>query len=454
MIMPRWAPPCCVPAAMRRHVTSGQPASQGKHQQRAGLELKAALLRHDGKTKEADQVLRRAYESDPGNPDSRLKLAALDLESPFPEIKAKATRAVWEIARGPAGTPVVSAMQMLASTPDLTMTDALELRQMLTQMPQVTGAPRYAVLSGCLKGLPLQHDQVLDEETARHHGKPGDESAEFFYWLLKNRENSRILQLLDRETALRSGKLFPVYAEALNATGHWKDLQGALRASPPISQASAAIMLAFCSYRLDEPRADTLDHIREAMHGAHSSQSLPELLAAGVGAEEMGFNDLAIEAFTELSQHRGYKMSALDHILEIRRRQDDLPQIIGTLQTLLEDSPGLEPYQDLLWYHKILAGEEIEKTALVARRALASGQQSSPALHLALALAAYRFRDLEAARHEASAIVPSDLPAGQRAVLAGILEACGQTGEAFRLAEKIAPQLLLAEENRFLKGAL
>ncbi len=134
------------------------------------------------------------------------------------------------------------------------------------------------------------------------------------------------------------------------------------------------------------------------MHDAHSSRSLPELLAAAVGAEEMGFNDLAIEAFRELATHRAYKKSSLDHILEIRHRQNNLSEIISTLQTLLEDSPGLSALSltTSSCYHKILAGDEIEKTAAVkAGHVLDSGRQSSPhTSSRALALAAYRARDL------------------------------------------------------------
>jgi tetratricopeptide (TPR) repeat protein len=427
-----------------------------EHQHRSGLELEAGLVRYTGGVKEADQILRRAYEADPENPDSRLKLAALDIPSPFPEISNAALHTVWDIARGGDEPVAVSAMETLSALPTLTAPQASELLARLDQMNDVSGAPRYAVLGGCLKALPHQRGQILDDEVARHRNRPSEESAEFFRWLLRIGESRRVMTALDEDTATHSRRLFPIYAEALNASGHWQKLQALLspRQSPSIHPAAAAVMLAYCSRKLGEPDTTTLDHLKEALHHARNSSSLGELYITGTSAEELGFNDLALEAFAQLAAHRSFRLTALDHILQIRHSEGNLPEIIGNLQILLDGAPGLEPYLGQLCYHKILAGLEMEKMTAVAQHALDAGRQSSPTLHLALALSAFRAHDLHAAQQEAAAISPNDLPAGQRAVLAGILEACGKRGEAFQLAEKISPQLLLTEETRFLNGAL
>ena len=71
-------------------------------------------------------------------------------------------------------------------------------------------------------------------------------------------------------------------------------------------------------------------------------------------------------------------------------RQGNLDEIINTLENLLQDAPGLAPYLDLYCYHKILAGEDMEKTAAMARRAMGAGRKGSATLHLAVALEAYR----------------------------------------------------------------
>jgi tetratricopeptide (TPR) repeat protein len=430
------------------------PPSEQKR--RHGLELESALLSYEGKTKEAEQILRRAYESDTGDPDSRLKLAVLDLKSSFPDIKDAAAKRVWDIAEQSHGAVAVRAMQVLASMPGLSVTQAEKLLARLAKMPDVTGAPRYEVLGGCLKALPGQRDPMLDQEMARHKGKLGDESVAFLQWLLTNHEGARVLTLLDQETAIHSTPLFAVYVQALNVAERWKELEQLLRSpqSPPLSPAASAVMLAHCSYKLGYSRANTLNLLKEALHYAHSRNSVPELYMIGTSADELGFNDLALDIYTEVSEHRAYKINALDHILQIHRREGKLNDIIGTLETLLQDAPGRAPYLDMYCYHKILAGDEMEKTAAVVQHTLNSGRQSSPTLHLTLALAAYRAHNLDAALKEAETISSDELPAGQRAVLAGIFEACGKAGEAFRLAEKISPRLLLGEETRFLNAAL
>ena len=423
---------------------------------RSGLELRAGLLRYEGGPREADLILRQAYEADPQNPESRLKLAALDMASNFPEIRSRAATGVWEMARTGQENLAVSAMQLLASTAELSTSQAKELRDRLDHLTDVTGAPRYAVLSGCMKALPLEHDQILDQEIKRHAGKLDEGSVEFLRWLIKNHEAQRVLKLLDKNTATHSASLFSLYAEALNETGQWQELRALLNSSGtmPISPAMAAVMLARCSNKLNESTANTRSHLQEALHHSRSHHSLPELFMTASTAEEMGFADVALAGYDELSQHRAYKLTALDHILQIRHREGNLDGVVDALDTLLQDAPGLAPYLDLFCYHKILAGEEIEKTAQIAQHAIETGRQSSSTLHLAVALAAYRAHNLPAAKAEAENILSADLPAGQRAVLAGILGACGHMDEAFHLAEKISLGLLLKEETRFLKGVL
>lgn len=430
------------------------PASERQHL--GGLKLESSLLRFEGDVRAADAVLRKAYEAAPGDPESRLKLAVLDLDSSFPDIHAVASQRIWEMVRQGHGAEAVNAMEALAGVSDLTSPQAAELLERLARMPDVTGAPRYAILTGCLRALPSQRAQILDRETAGHSGRLDESSADFLRWLLQNRESARILNVLDRNVALNSPHLFPIYAEALNSTGHWKELRTLLTTSPapPLSPGTAAVMLSYCSYKLGEAPEHAYNHLKEALHHARSRNAFPELFITGTSAEEMGFTDLALEAFNEVSEHRAYRITALDHVLNIRRQQRNLSEIIETLEALLADSPGLAPYLDLYCYHKILAGEDMEKTAALAQHAVASGRQSSPTLHLALALASYRQHDFKAALDEAKTLRAIDLPSGQRAVLAGILEACGDAAEAYQLAEKISPRLLLVEESRFLKGAL
>lgn len=74
---------------------------------------------------------------------------------------------------------------------------------------------------------------------------------------------------------------------------------------------------------------------------------------------------------------------------------------------------------------------------------------------LLLALSAYRLGDHTAVnKHLAGLENVAALPAGPRAVAAGLLSLVGQTDRAYQMAEKIPGALLLEEERAFLKQAL
>ncbi|HEY2572789.1 MAG TPA: hypothetical protein VGH65_01930, partial [Verrucomicrobiaceae bacterium] len=123
--------------------------------QRPALELKAAFARMDGQVNLAEQLLRAAYAADGNNPDAKLKLALLDLGSPFLEVQETATKKLWEIAQS--GAPEsVGAMRALAEQTKLTVPQATSLRQLITTIPDTSDERRLPVISGVLRALPAE----------------------------------------------------------------------------------------------------------------------------------------------------------------------------------------------------------------------------------------------------------------------------------------------------------
>ncbi len=423
--------------------------------QRRALELEALLLRYDGRLLEADQTLRRAYESEPTDPECRLKLAMIDLTDPFPEVQERAMNTIWEVARTDSSASL-NAMQTLATQPKLTAPQAAELRERIAKAPDASESQRYDVLSSYLRVLPLGKDEVIDEETDRQRGLPAEQTIDFLRWLAKNEENQRVLSLLPKEAAMRNGNLFLIYAHSLGALERWTDLRKMLSAvpGPPISPIEIDLIKARCARATGESATVTRSHLQEAQKRIPPNADPMVFMRVGNTADELGFSDVALDVFNALSTRPQFKLSVLDRVLQLHYRQHNLQAMLECIARFLEERPGQSPYFETMIYLKLLEAREIESVANQADTLAKPGCAVLPIIQLVQALAAYRYGDLEGALRAAETISLEKLTAGQRAVLAGIYHACGKTARGYQIAEKISQDILLPEEARFLRSAL
>ena len=423
--------------------------------QRWALELEAQLLRYDGRLLEADLTLRRAYESDPTDPECRLKLAMLDLNDPFPEVQERAINTIWEVARTNSDASL-NAMQTLATQPKLTAPQAAELRDLIAKAPNASESQRYDVLSSYLRVLPLGKDEVIDEETARQQGLPVEQTIDFLRWLAKNEENARVLALLPKEAAMRNGNLFLIYAHSLGALERWPELRTMLSAvpGPPISPIEIDLIKARCARATGESSTVTRAHLQEAQKRIPPNADPMVFMRVGNTADELGFSDVALDVFNALSTRPQFKLSVLDRILQLHYRQRNLQAMLASIARFLEERPGQSPYFETMIYLKLLEAREIESVANQAETLAKPGGPVLPIMQLVQALAAYRYGDFDGALRVAENISQEKLTAGQRAVLAGIFHACGKTAQGYQIAEKISQDILLPEEARFLRSAL
>lgn len=419
------------------------------------IEFRAALLRSDQRPEEAEQLLRAAYAADSANPSSRRKLAILDLASSFPEVQDRAAATLWELSRGADSTEALKAALALASQTRPGPGQATDLRALIDRLPSITEEQRYTILGGVLRARPQDRDAILREETERHKNRPADESADFFRWLVQAGEHERVLKLLGARDATRTTGLFLSYAAALEESRRWKELRDFVRQAPAllVPGTQLGLILARCARGLGESEDVVRNHLQEAAKHAAATRDYAGLIQAGNAAERLGHNDVSIEIFDRMAAVPQLRLPALERALQIRHREGNLPAMVEIIGRCLESRPGFSVYLENLCYLKLLGGWDMEIAAHTIQ-GLSNAADASPATRLVQALWAYRQGDLEGARRETASVNASRLPPGQRAVLAGILHLCGQTAEAFRLAEKIPLNLLLREESRFLRHAL
>lgn len=419
------------------------------------LELKAAFLRADDQNQQADDMLRAAYAADSLNPESQIKLAMIDLNSAFVEVQERAVEKLWTIARS-GGSESVNALRVLGSQIRLNTAQAVSLRELLEKMPAAGDELRLTVISGILRAMPGDRARIIASETARQQGRPFDQIGPFIRWLAANEEYERLLSLVPPGQAVRYGELFLPYSAAMERTRRWRELRDLIQRTPtiPIPSANTALILASCAHSLEEPSELVRGHLQEALKHANLLKNENTLIAVGNAADQFGHPDIAIEAFTTVSKRPQFRLTMLERMMQIRQRQHDIEAMIELINLCLKEQGANPSYIETWCYLKLLQGTEMEKAADKLRQHLEENPSRASTSALIQALAAYRIGDFDTANLLSKSINQGKLSAGQRAVLAGILQACGHQREAFQVAEKIPDNILLHEEKHFLQTAL
>ena len=124
--------------------------SESDRHRRPVLELEAQMLRHDGHPAEADKLLRGALKQEPDNAGCKLRLALMDMVSPFDEVQQDALKSIWEVARGSSDS-ALPALDVLAGVRSLTPAQTAELRQLVEGHGEVSERHRLLALAAYLK---------------------------------------------------------------------------------------------------------------------------------------------------------------------------------------------------------------------------------------------------------------------------------------------------------------
>lgn len=427
---------------------------------RRGMELFAGILRAQGQTSEALQVLRQAWQRPPQDTESRLRLAILEEDQAFESAREQASSTIWEVARLDDPAALI-AMDHLCQKSKLTAQQATELKTLVEQHPRTNERLRYAMLRSYLRLHVLERDRVLSAEEARNANKPPSEKFDFLRWLGVEGEHDRILILLPSQSVMHDADLFLLYVDALSAAEEWNTLLKLVQTGkPPITAPTTHVIQAQCYARLEPGLQETRQHLRRALDLSGRSESAIVLRGAAL-AEQYHLNDLAVEGYRAVATARpALRLRLLEKVLDLLRLEQDLLGMMSTLQELRTLRPGSQSYADQLNYLRLVSGMEMEAAyeevlgfQQHARENLAPSANLPPAL--LQALAAWRFgREDTMLKALQQLSDPSRLAPGPRAVLSCLYAISGREVESFRLAEKVPPLALLEPESRFLHRSL
>ncbi|HEY2573108.1 MAG TPA: hypothetical protein VGH65_03530, partial [Verrucomicrobiaceae bacterium] len=208
-------------------------------------EIEAALLREQCRDREADDLLRKTWQSHPDDVECRFKLASSNYFSAFEATQRDAAVRLWEIARS--GKPqAAGAMLTLLMGSVKISGDVSEMCRLARQNTRIKAADRMKIMAGCARKTPALTSAIIAEESRRFAGKPPMNRVELYEWLLSLGQGDQILQELSEpvagtndvapapawtpiELVFQSRELFLAYCDALILGDKWEAFAGLLR---------------------------------------------------------------------------------------------------------------------------------------------------------------------------------------------------------------------------------
>lgn len=423
---------------------------------RPALELLANAQRLQGQATQAEQTLRHALSLDKADPMCQLRLAMMDQQASFSEIRDQARLTLWQLAKGKDEAALI-AINTLADDAKLTPMVADLLFQHIEEHPDKTEEARLHVLSSVLRNRPEKKKDTFAAEVVRMKELTSDTLLPHLIWLLKEKQPQLIVEFRPKDFFTKSSTLIQPYLHALGDMGRWDEVDKLLSrpAGMPVSNAFIALWRARATTHLDQDTTRTRQHLATAYEATGHGREPVLATAAATLAEQSGIWDIAVMFYTGLAEHQPKsRIPMLEKVRLAALRGRDTTALIESTQKLAALSPENSQYFHDSIYLQLISGQNLEMN----RNRLAVQQPTEypgTTVYLCRALASYRFGDLADLRVHLANIHDADsLPVGQRAVHAGLLSISGQVGAAFQIAEQIPTILLLKEEVGFLHRAL
>jgi hypothetical protein len=421
------------------------------------LEFKAQILGQEGRANEAGKLQQLATQKSAEDPQSALKLAIRDLASGYPAMMASGRARLWKISAEDDGVGLQAIRHLLSRT-EITQPEAAQLQQRVQKHPEATLADDLGALSTVMRLDPTRRSPLLDDVIDRHQDAGIEVTVVIARWLAQEKEHERLTRLVSTQDMIKSQELFPILLQALAESGRWQQMNELLKKKQglPMAVEGLAVWRALATSRLHTDTRQAADELKLAIKQAASTKNWGPLRAAAQVAEDLELWDVAMEGYRQLAQPDSpHELDMLEKCWQIAGRLGDSSHLLETARKQSALRPTSRHFANRLDYLRLLRGEEIESTVSKPDENLGDEQEELPVAALLEALKAYRYGNAALAKATLRQVQDAaSLPAGQRAVYAGLLALVGDPAHAFQLAEKISSRLLMAEEQVFLRKAL
>lgn len=433
-----------------------------------GLQLLSEILAVEGHTKESGIISRQATAGAVAarEPEALLKANKNDLSSAFPEIRTKAHSALWDLAER-SDQSGLEAINSLAASGGLVKSDADKLLQMVEKHPLATLMDRFNVVAVFARLQPELAPTIWQKEVDRFQQTGQGNLEELALALMKQGQNDLVFSLVPTSLALKSRVLYPVLMQCMGQAKRWKDLRQLLMVpNPPVPRSLVDLALAEVQALLEPDMRESRRLLEGTIKTATAELNSLTLERAAELAVKLNQPDLAAKAYFQAGlknmQVNNLELASklLQKGMESALAAKDANVLLDVSQKLFELSPASRVYADRLAYLRLVLGVEMETVTLAAAPETSASALPLPVVvervppALLQALSAYRLGDMESMKSQLATLKETAaLPAGQRAVAAGLLALAGRPDRAYQVAEKVPDALLLQEELVFLNHA-
>lgn len=400
---------------------------------------------------EAERLLDRLLEINPGDEYHRLVLAKLLVKASRAGERAKGWSDIWALA-ATSGKPGIEAIELLIGAQPFSDELEKQLNQCLEQHPLAEERHHIMALERRLTLHPDRRNEFIAAALEKRRGRDVHDITDFFSWLSREGEYPLILENLSFEQARHDGTLLPVYLFALGHGNRWEEVMKILQDfTLPMAPGRQYIFMALASRKLGEDSFKMEEYLHEARRAAKRHGSSEDSLSTGIYAENFGLDEFAEMAYELALQSDDLAGRAYQGLIRLAERSGDTLKLRSVSERFRWrfPNPGHTKLVELNNYLNALTGVAVERSLhesliLVEKEPLRNGPR------ITAALAYYRLHDLPSAARICRGCKIDELPPGQKAVCAAVAAGSGQEELAAIIAKSIANEALLREERQLI----
>jgi hypothetical protein len=355
----------------------------------------------------------------------------------------------------------LQSLRALATYPGLTASDASALADQLSAHPLATREDKLVALHLRSQLPGAEGDKLIQAARDLFPGHDADSLAAVGAWLVSQNQNAAVLQLIDEAAAMKRQDLFLIRAGAMAGLGQWAEIDQLLKQTdprPPIPDELRQLFDARALSALGQTRAAEFawQNIRNAV-----ADQPKKLYDVAQYAAQIGLDDVARPAFTQLANNPEYRRAALTALVSLEHRSRDTAALRKVLEQMAQYYRDDDVVQnDLLYVGFLLGDTGPEKIA--AARAIQAKNPTYLANRVTLALGLLLAKQPADALKALADVKDSTWPLAFQhdqgndwnAVYVGLLRANGQLDRANQIEKAIHPDELLPEENALLSYPL
>ena len=429
------------------------------------LEIETDLLLRLDRVPEAEAALHEALARQPGDEDVIFKLAVYDFTSGNDQRREVGRRVMWEVARsGKARAPL--ALNLLSTDRTLSAAEAMELHELATKQPGLTGLGlRYRATAALIRRRPHEHDRLLDAELEKAAALDASSQVVFLQFLAAMGESTRILDFINQHGASlrkqKPGDYWNFRLEGLARTSAWSQVLGEIKTAP--AQSVPAVMLhlwqACAASEVSRNERLVQEHLERGFQAAGEGKDMAVAIQIADTAARLNQHELAAAYFEKIAANATMpadRASLFQRSLDSRLVLRDTNAAARLARQVADLTPGHQQNEFRATYLELLSGAAVEGVVTRLTQSETTDLPAAEAAHQRLlwAMIFLRRQQREMLPKELKGLAEATTwQAGERAVIAGLLAESGDTTAAFRLAEKVPQALLLKEEAAMLAKA-